>query len=333
METYSHEMSTGMAANGHKVEVVALAGRPDGSAPSTLALVSFGIRQFLLLCFRRDPGDVVFGGDLAVWPLVWAACFASTARPALSAHGSDISLAQRGDLKGRFYALYLAVGRRLLRPNLLIIANSGATEERVRLAGFKNTAAVPLGCRVLVDSPTPELQRTLLFAGRLVARKGLSWFVSEVLSKLPSDVRLAVAGPLWDKSESAVLDDPRVDFLGPLPQEELHRHMAGALAVVIPNVRSGSHQFEGFGLIAAESAAAGGIVLAARMDGYETSVIDGETGTLLAPQDSKAWVEAISDLIALPEAELLRRRSLAKDVAKQHFDWAKTSATTVNLLL
>ena len=109
--------------------------------------------------------------------------------------------------------------------------------------------------------------------------------------------------------------------------------MARALAVIIPNVHSGSHQFEGFGLIAAEAAAAGGIVLAARLDGFETSVINGKTGTLLPPQESTAWVEAISDLIALPDAELVRRRALARDVAKRHFDWKKSAAKTAGLLL
>ena len=333
METYSHEMSKGMSDNGHDVEVIALSGQPDGRAPGALALISFGLRTFWSLIFRRDPGDVVFGGDLAIWPLVWAACFCSSARPVLSAHGTDISLAGRPDVKGRLYAAYLGLGKWLLGSKLLIIANSGATEERVRLVGFENSAVVPLGCRVAVDVPTPGLQRTLLFAGRLVARKGLSWFAREVLPSLPSDIRLAVAGTKWDKSETEVLNNPRIDFLGPLPQVDLHRHMAGALAVVIPNVRSGSHQFEGFGLIAAEAAAAGGLVLAAKMDGYKTSVIDGETGTLLAPQDAHAWIKAISDLIALPEAERMRRRSLATDAAQRHFDWNNSAALTTALLL
>ncbi len=330
METYSQEMVQELSAIGHEVEVIALPGRQDGSAPGVLALVAFGVWNWLRLLIRRNPGDVVFGGDLAVWPLVWAACMASSARPVLSAHGTDISLAARNDLKGRTYALYLAIGRWLLGSNLLVIANSKATEDRVRNAGFGQTAIVPLGCRVEVGAPAPGLQRTLLFAGRIVTRKGLSWFVHEVLPALPEDIRLAVAGTKWDQRETAALDDPRVDFLGPLSQAHLHRHMAGALAVVIPNIRSGLHQFEGFGLIAAEAAAAGGIVLAARLDGYETSVIGGETGTLLEPQKSEDWVYAICELANLPKAELLDRRARAKEVAKRKFDWSKTAAETAD---
>lgn len=333
METYSKEMSDGLSANGYDVEVIALPGKPDGGAPSPLSLVAFGIRKCVGLFFRRDTSDVVFGGDLAIWPLVWAACFGNKARPVLSAHGTDISLAGRNDPKGRAYALYLGLGKRLLRSNLLVIANSSATEERVRLAGFQNTATVPLGCRVAVEAPTPGLERTLLFAGRLTPQKGLSWFVREVLPKLPIDIRLAVAGTIWNQGEAAVLEDPRVDYLGPLSQEDLHRHMAGALAVVIPNIKSGLNKFEGFGLVAAEAAAAGGIVFAARMDGYKTSVIDGETGTLLAPQDPQAWVSAILDVAALSEPDLARRRAVAKEAAQRHFDWTISAANTANLLL
>ncbi len=332
METYAVEITEELKNLGHSVEIVALPGRADGSAPRALALIGFGLRQGVRLLFRRDAGDVAFGGDLAIWPLLWLACLGSGARPVLSAHGTDISLADRGDLKGRLYSSYLRIGRWLLPPSLLTIANSAATEDRVRRAGYPLTGVVPLGCRVAVDEPTPGFDRKLLFAGRLVTRKGLSWFVREVLPRLPGDIRLAVAGTAWDPTEAEALKDRRVEFLGAVPQDVLHRHMAGAYAVVIPNIRGGSHQFEGFGLVAAEAAAAGGLVLASRIDGYQTSVIDGETGTLIAPGDADSWVDAILALEHLSEDERTARRTLAMQVARREFSWKQAASATVALI-
>ena len=277
--------------------------------------------------FQKHADTVVYGGDLAIWPLVWAACWRSNAQAVLAAHGTDISMASRPDLVGRLYAKYLAIGRRMLKEARLV-ANSEATSEKLQENDFTNVTVVPLGCRVSVDEPDSDLAQSLLFAGRLVTRKGLSWFVRTVLPELPQDIRLAVAGTRWDRAEDAALRHPRVDFLGALPQRELHQKMAGCLAVVIPNVRDGSHQFEGFGLVAAEAAAAGSIVLASRLDGYETSVIDGETGTLLPPGDATAWIVAINAVADLRDAKRESLKKRAKKVATERFDWACTVRKT-----
>ncbi|WP_316295753.1 glycosyltransferase family 4 protein [Aestuariicoccus sp. MJ-SS9] len=330
METYSLEMAAGLGALGFDVDVVALPGRRDGGAPGIGALITFGLREGLRLLFRRHSKAVIFGGDLAIWPLVWAGRTGSDARPVIAVHGTDIGLAGRRDMKGRIYAAHLWLGR-LMLPDAKIVANSVATAERLRAQGYADVTTVPLGCRVSVAEPEPGLDRTLLFAGRLATRKGLSWFVEAVLPHLPTDMRLVVVGTRWDKSEDAVLSHPCVDFLGPLPQRELHRKMAGALAVVIPNVRTGKNHFEGFGLIAAESAAAGGLVLASALDGHGTSVIDGETGRLLPPGDAKAWIAAIEDVAALPPEERQYLKTRARDTAQRHFDWARTASLTAEL--
>lgn len=324
------EMAAGLKRHGFDIEVIALPGREGGGAPGTAALIDFGLRNGMRLLFQRHSGAVIFGGDLAVWPLVWAAAIGSDAQPVIAVHGTDISLAGRPDIKGRLFAAYLSLGRKML-PRLKVISNSHATAARVAARGFASVATVPLGCRVSDEKPDRNFARTLLFAGRLVTRKGLSWFVDAVLPQLPPEIRLAVAGTRWDASEDAALSHPRVDFLGPLSQPELHRKMAGALAVVIPNVQAGSHQFEGFGLIAAEASAAGGLVLASRLDGYETSVIDGETGTLLPPGDANAWITAIDDIVALSEDERERRKNRARVSARQHFNWHRTVSMTTEV--
>lgn len=329
METYSAEMVRELRALGHEVDLLHLPGKPNGDAPGPFRLIAFGLKTTLRLIFRRCGWDVVHGGDMAVWPLVWLAARRSGARPFLTAHGTDVSFATGGQALRRAYRAYLALGRRWM-PRLTVISNSQATTERLGALGFVGARSIPLGCRVSVE-PRPEQPGVLLFAGRLVTRKGLSWFVREVLPHLPEGLRLSVAGTKWDASETSALEDPRVEFLGPLPQAELWARMGSALAVVIPNRHSGSHQFEGFGLIAAEAATAGGLVLASDLDGYRDSVIDGQTGQLLPPEDAPAWIGALNGLAEQMPEKRAERRRMVQAKAAEYYAWSRVAEETERL--
>lgn len=335
METYAVELSRALKEQGHEVEVIALPGRPDGSAPGALALLTFGIRSSLRLLTRRGAWDAVHGGDMAIWPLVWIAAIRCNQAPvlSLSAHGTDVSFASHTSTGGWFYNRYLALALRAFpKPLPCIAANSDATAGRLRNLGFADTRTIPLGCRVPEQEMKEETPGEILFAGRLVTRKGLSWFVQSVLPRLPEDMYMTVCGTRWDASEDVSLDHPRVAFEGPLPQEILWARMSKALAVVLPNRRSGTHKFEGFGLVAAEAAAAGGLVLAARLDGLTSSVLDGETGRLLPPEEEEAWVGAILELAALLPEDRAARRRRAAEAARRYFSWGRVATQTAKML-
>jgi glycosyltransferase involved in cell wall biosynthesis len=335
METYSAELAAALAPR-LQLEVAALPGRPDGQPPGAVALLGFGLRQGWRVLTRGGALDAVHGGDMAIWPLVALSRLGGRPAPLLSAHGTDVGFAFRPGFRPALYRAYMRLGARLAgRPR--VIANSEATARHARALGFGRIAVVPLGCRVAEAPPAQATAhglapgRFVLFAGRLVRRKGLGWFVREVLPGLPGGLELAVAGTVWDRSEAEALAAPGVRWLGPLAPEALHGLMAEALCVVVPNVAAGRGHFEGFGLVAAEAAAAGGRVLAARIDGFTDSVIDGVTGTLLPPGDAPAWRAAIDALAA--EAPEVRRAAAqsARAAARREFSWERVAADTAAL--
>lgn len=359
METYAQEISAALAAQGHALDLRALPGRADGAAPGGGAILRFGAGQALsLLRGPFDPPDLIFGADMAIWPLAKLAA-ARAARAAegkagkkaegkaggkaegkagqgprllLAAHGTDVAFGFRPSAAGRGYGAYMRAGARACR-GARVIANSDATADLARGLGFGPVGTVPLGCRTAPPDPLPPERREILFAGRLVRRKGLAWFVRNVLPLLPPDLPLRVAGTVWEAEEAAALSDPRVEFLGPLPQPALWSRMAAARAVILPNLAAGRGHVEGFGLVAAEAAAAGGLVLAPRLEGFLSSVIDGETGTLLPPGDAPAWAEAIRSLDALSPAARDARRRHAAAAAAARFDWDRCAAETLDFAL
>lgn len=326
METYSKELSTALEAHG-TVERIVLPGNEDGSVPGAMALLGFGLRAAARLIFASGHYDVVHVADMASWPLALAARLGHPrAVRVLSAHGTDVSYPLRGGLKGRLYGAYLRLGARLL-GGVTVVANSNATAKQTMAQGFEQVSIVPLASNAAAEGAGPA-GRHVLFSGRLLPLKGASWFVREVLERLPEDITLHVAGTAWDAGERAALEHPRVTYLGKLDQSDLWRAFAEAMCVVVPNIKVPNGTFEGFGLVAVEAAASGGVVLAADHGGLSDAVLPGETGFLVPSGDAEAWAAKIENVATWSEQERAAYTQKATLRAQQHFRWDRVAAET-----
>jgi len=328
METYCHRLTEELAKAGD-VEIIALPGQHDGSPPSALALLKFPftiLRRWLGR--RRPPPDILHIADMALWPV--GLLKSGRTRVVLSAHGTDVSYPRRGGFKGRLYGAYLRLGSKFLR-GAHVIANSAATQMAARESGWQRTHIVPLATDIAGAAPTQPPRRSVLFAGRLVRQKGLSWFVENVLDALPADITLEVAGTRWDSHEDAALAHPRVTYLGRLAPRDLAKAYSNALCVILPNIERPNGEFEGFGLIACEAAAAGGIVLAADCGGLRESVIDGETGLLVPPGKPDAWRSAITAVSNWNIADRTRFAHNAISRCGSHFSWDRVAKDTLKI--
>ncbi len=332
METYSMRLTEALAAAHEPVETIALKGRDNAMPPGALALLLFPFTVIAACLRRTTPPRVIHLGDMALWPLGLLVLVWPDAALLVPAHGTDVAYHRRGGLRGRLYGAYLRAGARLLGGRTTVIANSRATRDVTAETGWQRIAVVPLASD-FADSGAalPLSPDTILFAGRLVKRKGLSWFVREVLPLLPDHLTLDVAGTVWDANEAQALADPRVRFLGPLPQDELAQRFAAALCVIVPNIETGNGEYEGFGLVAPEAAAAGGVVLAARHGGLTDAVLDGETGILLPTGDAAAWAAQIAAVASwTPEQRAAWCRNAAER-SRSFYSWSRVADDTYAL--
>jgi glycosyltransferase involved in cell wall biosynthesis len=143
---------------------------------------------------------------------------------------------------------------------------------------------------------------TVLFVGRLVRRKGLSWFVTDVLPALASrypDVRLIVLGDGPERASVASAAKlhgvaERIEWLGAAGDDEKELWFSKAAVCVMPNVVVAS-DMEGFGIVALEAAAAGCPVVASDLEGLRDAVTDGESGMLVRSGDAGAWLAALDE--------------------------------------
>jgi glycosyltransferase involved in cell wall biosynthesis len=326
METYCHRLTEELAKT-RSLDIIALPGKPDGSAPSSAALLGFGVSAgFKLL--KRPSARVFHFGDMAIWPLAWISRLRHKhAKYVISAHGTDASFPLRGGILGSVYGAYLRLGARLL-PHMTVIANSRATADACRISGYRNVQIVSLATDMQPHAPLVKQPRKILFAGRLVKQKGLAWFVQNVLPQLPQNITMNVAGTVWDKEEGAALANPRVHFLGRLDEGTLAQAYADALCVVVPNIDVAAQAFEGFGLVATEAAGAGAIVLASYHSGLKEALLDGETGFHVTPGDAQAWVTKIMEILAWDDHERTTFKARVVDAVNARYRWDRVARET-----
>jgi phosphatidylinositol alpha-1,6-mannosyltransferase len=333
METYSVELTEELKKI-IELKIYPLEGNKDGSPPAFFFITLF-IFKSILQCFKFRMVDAIHLGDMVLWPLaIFCRLFNHNLSLVISAHGTDVAYPLRRGFLPFLYGKYLALGALVMNSHIKVVANSHATAAYCRSYGFNNVYVVPLGVKQrLITNNTHSLKSNyILFVGRLAQRKGLGWFVHNVLPQLPDNISLKVAGTKWDANElMAINSSPRTKYLGPIYGEELAALRRNAIAVIMPNINCGGRDFEGFGLTAVEAAADGAILIASGIDGIVDAVIDGKSGWLLPSADAAAWKNKIIEIINWDSNRRSDFVNDARETIKKHYSWERTAHDTLEI--
>lgn len=160
----------------------------------------------------------------------------------------------------------------------------------------------------------------LLTSGRLARRKGVAWFIRNVMPKLDEKILYAVAGDGPDKQN--VLDainetglEKRVFVLGRVSDEVRDTLFNTCDLFIQPNIRI-KGDMEGFGISVIEAASCQIPVIVSRLEGLKDAIKDGENGFLVEPENPDAYVAKINSLL-VDEAY---RKSFGKRARKYVLD-------------
>jgi len=328
IERYSHMLCTSLVEKGFSVEVIAAASDGgstreeviDGVRVHRLAVkanisstpITLGLPR--LLRRMRDDFDLLHFNFPYPWTDVLYLAMAQNHKAVLTYH-SDI-FRRSGTFSGRLLQMYQPCIHAVLRRMPAIIATSPNIVEKSPFL-FPNRDR----CRVIpmpvdsqffnpidqseLDSVCKRYGHYILFVGRLVSYKGLS-FLIEACAKL-KDTNLVIVGhgPLEESHRSLVkkrglLD--RVFFLGHVSDAERLLLYHGCLCFALPSI---SHA-EGFGIVQAEAMACAKPVISTEL-GTGTSYVnqDGITGFVVEPENAGALADKIDVLI---DDEVLRRK-------------------------
>lgn len=186
--------------------------------------------------------------------------------------------------------------------------------------------------------PSPALQRRFCPRGDervllLVAAldqahyfKGVTVLL-EALRPLPGEVRAIVVGegelrPAYQARAGELGLGERVSFAGRVSLDELRDYYRLADLNVLPSTTMG----EAFGLVLIEALACGTPVIASNLPGVRSVVAQGVDGWLTLPGDPLALRQALTEALALPQAQLRRMGAAGRRKVEQRYTWKAIGA-------
>ena len=243
----------------------------------------------------------------------------------LTAHGADVH-----QLKGK---LFDKLRRWVANEADCVSVVSQALELRAREQGWQPDELIvaPMGVDtqdLFKAAPDTEEKNTIVFAGRLVPKKGPQHLVESfaLIAEVAPDSKLLIAGdgPLKQSLQERVETlgiAGKVRFTGRYRLDELPRILCSGEVVALPFDIAADGDAEGLGLTAIEAMACRVPVIVGDVPAIHDIVRHEVNGLIVDSRDHQAIAKGVLRLLRSPD----QRASLAeagRDHAKKHFDWA-----------
>lgn len=206
-----------------------------------------------------------------------------------------------------FYRPY--INKFLKMADKILVSNSNLIDNSEYLPNYKSKCEiVPLGAKLdwvldstsrvdLVDKIKNDYNSPLvLFVGRLVYYKGIQYLI-DAISQI-SDVSLVIVGigPLEKELKNKIRAlnlEKRIHILPELDKETLYSFYEACDLFVLPSVEKS----ETYGIVQIEAMACGKPVICTDLKTGTTFInLNGTTGLVVPPRDSKSLAEAIRNL-------------------------------------
>ena len=284
-------------------------------------------------CGRAQPEAV---------PALMASMMPGGPRYLFWVHGEDIAAA----MSSRQYASTM---RLVYRGASAVIANSNNTARMIQALGWHRGQVHIVypgvdadrfhpgaddGCLRRRLAPNGEL--LLLSVSRLQKRKGHDLVLKALpglLEHVPG-IRYVIVGSGGERESLQNLSlalglDQVVRFEGEVSDDTLQTYFSAADIFVLPT-RVEPTDFEGFGLVYLEAAAAGKPAIGGRNGGVPEAIADGETGFLVGGDDAAELARALR---ALCEDRELRQRlgRAARERVLREFTWERAAAQVTEI--
>lgn len=175
------------------------------------------------------------------------------------------------------------------------------------------------------DFLIPKENRVMITVGRLVKRKGVAWFLQNVMPELKNEsltYLIVGVGPDEQSIDRLIKEQglsDKVRLLGRVDESVLQRIYRNADIFVMPNIKV-EGDMEGFGIVAIEASLAGLVLVASEIEGIKDAVEDGKNGILLTHEEPEGYKKQLKDIIKNYD----KYEAFAKDASeytKHRYSW------------
>jgi glycosyltransferase involved in cell wall biosynthesis len=286
-------------------ENLTYAGAPTKIQKPLYKLVSFfyillGSIQLFLVCAKERPHLLHVHWPFPHGLMAYPASLLLKIPMVFTFHGAELLLMRKFSYVGSIL--------RWLTPKAQgVTVNSSFTQKLVEEVYDGPVEIIPYG---LTIEPKPSIPRapeelpTLLFVGRLIERKGVTYLLEalpHVLAQHPVRLRIVGKGAFEDELKAQCnrlgLND-HVDFVGYLTKEELAEEYACCSLFVLPAIVDSKGDTEGLGIVMIEALAHAKPLVATDVGGISDVISSGITGMLVPQREPLALAEAINQVLS-----------------------------------
>ncbi len=207
---------------------------------------------------------------------------------------------------------YQWIVRRWLPKMDCVVCISNATAEEVHKRGVPLSRIVFVPCGIW-PADARELKSginedpVLVTVGRLVDRKGVAWFIENVMPKLiekyPNIKNNVVGSGPEEKVIRSLIEKnnmtENVHLLGQLNHKERNEELLKADLFVMPGI-SIKGTMEGFGIVCIEASVRGVPVLGSKLEGEIDAMQEGKTGRFYEPENAQDCFKTCCEMINNP---------------------------------
>jgi phosphatidylinositol alpha-1,6-mannosyltransferase len=328
MQLFAYDLSRALAAK-IDIRLVKWGGSSRVFLPLVVPYLGLGAIWQLL----KGGVDIIHVQDGVLAPLGYLLSRLSDKPYTVVLHGLDITYASR------LYKLYALPAIRRA-DHVFCISQIAADEAKRRGVDEAKLQVIPLAVaddlygksdrgELIKQLSLPDDTKVLLTVGRLVKRKGVAWFITNVLPGLveqhPQLVYLVVGeGVERGNIEAAVAHaglEANVRLLGLINGNLYEAVYNGADAFVMPNITVPG-DVEGFGLVLLEASVCALPVVAADTEGIKDAVTNDQNGVLVSVGDVGAFRREIGRF--LDDADYAKRFGQAsRRFSLKNYQWNK----------
>ncbi len=271
----------------------------------------FLLRLFTTLPFTAKKYDVILLGDgvlgIVSW---WIKLFHKNTKVVCITHGLDLTY------KNNFYQKWWVQKFIPTCDKLIAVGNQTIIEGVKRGINKDQFVFIPNGVdpqKFIHDDIQKDAifdvidkryhnKKILLTFGRLARRKGVAWFIHNVLPQLPEDIIYIVAGNGPDKQniENAIKEtatQKHVLMMGYVEDANRDKIFAGADIFIQPNITVDG-DMEGFGISVIEAGVSGLPVLASELEGLKDAITNNQNGILVETENATDWQEKVTMVLS-----------------------------------
>ncbi|MCK5332360.1 glycosyltransferase family 4 protein [Candidatus Parcubacteria bacterium] len=272
----------------------------------------FLLKSFLILFTKKI--NIIYIADGSIAPLGFILKIFSKKPVIMTAHALDIvysnKIYQYFVLKSiakldkiiciSNYTKNECIKRKVPIEKITIITNGISDEFYIENMNKKN---ILLELEKTLKIPLEE-KKIIISVGRLVKRKGVQWFVEnvipEILKKRKDFVYLVIGEGVMNEKIAKIIAEKKlnkhVKLLGKIDTTTLKFIYNSSNIFIMPNIPVKGNA-EGFGLVTLEAASCGLSVVASNLEGIKDALRDYKKGFLITPYDKNEYTRIINDLL------------------------------------